>query len=73
MCIEEEWQEIQNNLWKTSKEDFGFETRIRNREWFGVDCETDSGKGIEAYKSWLRSSGVRRAPNEELRNELMKY
>jgi hypothetical protein len=67
-CIEEEWQELQNNLWKTSKKVFGFETRIHKREWFDADCETDTGRSIEAYKSWLRRpTRARRTRYEELR------
>jgi hypothetical protein len=72
-CIEEEWLELKNSLWKTSKEVLGFETKVSESEWFDADCEKAIGKKNDAYKYWLgRPARTRRTHYEQLGREANK-
>ena len=52
-CTEDEWQGLENNLWKTFEEVLGFETKVSKREWFDTDSERGIGKMNEACKARL--------------------
>ena len=70
---EDEWQGLENNLWKTFEEVLGFETKVSEREWFDTDTERAIGKMNGACKARLgRPSRKRRTLDEQLCRERNK-